>query len=44
MVGDDCFGGLPEGSQSTISLQIMVDRVGFEPATSAVQTQPLARQ
>ena len=31
------FGGLAEGSQATIYLQVLVDRSGFEPLTSAVQ-------
>ena len=37
MVVKGRFGGLPEGSQNKISLQIMVDRTGLEPVTSAVQ-------
>ena len=31
------IGGLAEGSQATIYLQILVDRRGVEPLTSAVQ-------
>ena len=37
MVADGLSEGLPEGSQNKISLQIMVDRTGLEPVTSAVQ-------
>ena len=38
MVAWGQFGGLPEGLRDTISLQIMVDRSGFEPLTFAVRT------
>ena len=37
-VAEGAFRHLAEGSQNAISLQIMVDRRGVEPLTSAVQT------
>ena len=37
MVADGLSEGLGEGAQDTIYLQIMVDRTGLEPVTSAVQ-------
>ena len=43
MVADGCLESLPEGSRGTISLQIMVDRTGLEPVTSAVQAEQLQR-
>ena len=37
MVADGCFGGLPEGSQSTISLQMAGSAYGIRTRVTAVR-------
>jgi hypothetical protein len=40
MVAEGRFGGFREGSLDTLPLHMLVDRVGLEPAISAVQRRP----